>query len=113
MHIYDNTPAPHKDSHIVVLDGARAKTLRSFYARIAKALLFPDYFGKNLDALTDCLCSLEVVGKSDVTLLIQNYEQFLSKEREEKRKAALEVLAAAEKKENRYDDVVFRVVGVR
>jgi RNAse (barnase) inhibitor barstar len=113
MQIYDKIPVFSKDSHVVELDGAKSRTLRAFYPRIAKALFFPDYFGKNLDALLDCLCSLEVVGKADVVLLIKNYEQFLSKETEVKRKAALEVLADAQKKENRYDGVTLRVVGVK
>ena len=92
------------------MDGAKVRTLRAFYPRIAKALLFPDYFGANLDALLDCLCSLEVLGKSEVILHIKNKDAFLLKEKEPKRTAALQVLKDAEKPENRYDGVVFRCV---
>jgi len=106
---------PHFPPHIFVveIDGAKARTLRGFYPKIAKLLFFPDYFGKNLDALLDCLCSLEVVGKQEVVLIICNAHLFLSKEKEEKKSAALQVLRDAEKPENRYDGVKFRVIGVR
>lgn len=98
---------------VAEIDGAKALTLRSFYPRIAKVLLFPDYFGKNLDALYDCLCSLEVTGRQEVVLLIRNYDLFLSKEKADKRDAAKQVLLDSEKAENRYDGIVFRVLGVQ
>jgi RNAse (barnase) inhibitor barstar len=98
---------------VAEIDGAKALTLRSFYPRIAKVLLFPDYFGKNLDALYDCLCSLEVTGSQEVVLLIQNYDKFLSKEKADKREAANQVLLDSENAGNRYDGIVFRVVGVK
>jgi RNAse (barnase) inhibitor barstar len=106
---------PHFPAHVFVaeIDGKKARTLRGFYPRISKALLFPDYFGKNLDALFDCLCSLEVVGKEDVVLLVRNADSFLDKEKPEKRRAALDVLREAEKAENRSDGVRFRAIGVR
>ena len=103
---------PDFPSHIFVveMDAAKTRTLRGFYPKIAKLLFFPDYFGKNLDALLDCLCSLEVVGKQEVVLIIRNAHLFLSKEKEDKKSAALQVLRDAEKPENRYDTVKFRVV---
>lgn len=98
---------------IAKIDGAKARTLRAFYPRIAKALFFPDYFGKNLEALSDCLVSLEVVGLSEVVLLIDNYSSFLDREKPDKQKAALQVLLDAEADDNRYDGVQFRVVGIQ
>ncbi len=102
---------PHFPPQVFVaeIDGSKARTLRGFYPRIAKTLLFPDYFGKNLDALLDCLCSLEVIGQQEVVLLISNQHLFLSKEKEEKKMAALQVLRDAEKPENRYDGIKFKV----
>jgi len=107
--------APHFPAHVFVaeIDGSKAQTLRGFYPRIAKTLLFPDYFGKNLDALLDCLCSLEVIGQQEVVLLIRNAQLFLSKEKPEKKAAALQVFQDAEKAENRYDGVKFRVIEIR
>lgn len=105
------TPASFPPTtHVVEMDGTKVRTLRAFYPRIARALLFPDYFGANLDALLDCLCSLEVLGKSEVILHIKNKDAFLSKEKEAKRTAALQVLKDAALPANRYDGVVFRCV---
>jgi RNAse (barnase) inhibitor barstar len=113
MTILDKLPAFPPEVYVADIDGKKARTLRGFYPRIAKAMFFPDYFGKNLDALFDCLCSLEVVGKQEIVLLIRNTDDFLEKEKPEKRQAALDVLRDAEKKENRSDGVTFRVVGVK
>ncbi|MFN0214946.1 MAG: barstar family protein [Saprospiraceae bacterium] len=113
MELRDSLPDFPPGLFVAEIDGAKARTFRGFYPRISKALLFPDYFGNNLDALLDCLCSLEVIGSQDIVLLIRNAELFLSKEKEAKKTAALQVFRDAEKSENRYDGVKFRVVGVR
>lgn len=113
MELLDALPSFSKDTFVADIDGRKARTLRGFYPRIAKVLLFPDYFGKNLDALFDCLCSLEVVGKQDIVLLIRHAEAFLDKEKPEKKQAALAVLREAEKTENRYDGIRFRVVAIK
>lgn len=113
MELLDSAPKFSPQVFVAEIDGAKARTLRGFYPRIAKTLLFPDYFGKNLDALLDCLCSLEVTGKQEVVLLIRNAQMFLSKEKDEKKAAALQVFRDAEKPENRYDGVKFRVLGLR
>lgn len=113
MELFDSAPTFPAHVFVAEIDGAKARTLRGFYPRIAKTLLFPDYFGKNLDALLDCLCSLEVIGNQDVVLLIRNAQLFLSKEKDEKKEGTLQVFRDAEKAANRYDGVKFRVVGVR
>lgn len=113
MKIVDHPPSFPPAVFVAEIDGDKARTLRAFYPRIAKVLLFPDYFGKNLDALFDCLCSLEVTGKTEVVLLIHHPDAFLGKEKNEKKEAALQVLRDAEKKENRYDGIKFQVIGVR
>ena len=113
MKIVEKLPAFSPEVFVAEIDGKKAQTLRGFYPRISKALFFPDYFGKNLDALFDCLCSLEVVGKQDIVLLIRHAESFLEKEKPEKRSAAFDVLRDAEKPENRSDGVKFRVIGIR
>lgn len=113
MKIIDKLPTFSTAVFVAEIDGKKARTLRGFYPRISKALFFPDYFGKNLDALFDCLCSLEVVGKQEIVLLIRHAESFLEKEKPEKRSAAIEVLREAEKPENRSDGVKFRVIALR
>lgn len=113
MEFIEHPPVFSSEVFVAEIDGAKTRTLRGFYPRIAKILLFPDYFGKNLDALFDCLCSLEVTGTEEVVLLIRNFDSFLEKEKPEKREAALQVLRDAEKTENRYDGVKFRAIGVK
>ena len=113
MKIIDHIPDFPPSVFVAAIDGTKARTLRAFYPRISKVLLFPDYFGKNLDALFDCLCSLEVTGKQEVVLLIRDPDSFLDKEKIEKKEAALQVLRDAEKQENRYDGISFKVIGYK
>jgi RNAse (barnase) inhibitor barstar len=37
------------------MDGTRIRSKDEFYDAVAAALSFPDWFGRNLDALYDCL----------------------------------------------------------
>jgi RNAse (barnase) inhibitor barstar len=110
MDLTDIPPSYPSDTFVADIDGRKARNLRAFYQAVARKLLFPDYFGGTLDALFDCLCSLEVIGKPSVVLHISHFDSFLDREKPEKRQAALDVLADAEKDENRYDGVRFRVV---
>jgi RNAse (barnase) inhibitor barstar len=40
------------------MDGTRIRSKDEFYDAVAAALSFPDWFGRNLDALYDCLRDL-------------------------------------------------------
>jgi RNAse (barnase) inhibitor barstar len=40
------------------IDGTRIRSKGEFYDAVAAALSFPDWFGRNLDALYDCLRDL-------------------------------------------------------
>lgn len=40
------------------IDGTAVRTKADFYDAVAAALSFPDWFGRNLDALYDCLRDL-------------------------------------------------------
>jgi RNAse (barnase) inhibitor barstar len=40
---------------VAVLDGERAASREGFFTEIARELSFPDYFGRNWDAVYDCL----------------------------------------------------------
>lgn len=115
MELLDARDLPHfsLDTYVAEVDGSEARTLRTFYARVAKALHFPTHFGNNLDALFDCLCSLEKLGKPHVVLLVRHAGHFLEKEKKDKRDAGMKVLRDAEKPDNRYDGIKFKVIGVR
>ena len=113
MEIIDEHPLFSSDVYVAEIDGKKSRSLRSFYPRIAKALFFPDYFGKNLDPLFDCLCSLEVMGKPEVVLIIHNFDTFLEKEKAEKREATIQVLLDSETPENRVDGITFRVIALQ
>ena len=41
-----------------ILDGSQMTTRESAHEHLAKQLRFPDYYGKNLDALYDCVTNL-------------------------------------------------------
>ena len=49
----------------LALDGALISSRKDFYDQISAGLNFPEYFGRNLDALYDLLCEAD----ASVTLL--------------------------------------------
>ncbi|MBP7176379.1 MAG: barstar family protein [Thermoclostridium sp.] len=51
---------------IIVMDGNKIDSRREAHAFLKKGLLFPDYYGSNLDALYDCLC--EIAEKTHIVL---------------------------------------------
>ena len=83
------------DLRVARIDGAKTKTLKRFYKKLAKKLEFPDFFGGNLDALQDMLCDLSWLKETHVLLYIKNPEAFLSKEKKSKKNAVLEIFAEA------------------
>lgn len=44
--------------HIIILDGAKMTDRDAAHAYLAGVLRFPPYYGRNLDALADCLGAL-------------------------------------------------------
>ena len=46
---------------IVVLDGRKMTDRETAHTYMKKALSLPDYYGRNLDALYDCLCEMNDV----------------------------------------------------
>lgn len=95
---------------VVAIDGSETPDLETFYDRIAKLLLFPDYFGRNLDALFDCITALEQIDQQEVMLVLEHPELFLSEETPEKRRQLEQILLDATLEENRYDGKKFSAV---
>lgn len=93
----------------VELDGSKLPQMRHFYSEIEHKLQFPDHFGRNLDALLDCLCDLAHLEVSEVVLRISHPEIFLEKARRGSRESVWEIFEEAALAENRYDSVVFQV----
>jgi RNAse (barnase) inhibitor barstar len=77
-------PAP------AVVDGRACRTRAAFFEEVARALRFPDYFGRNWDALTDCLRDAGAVA-----LIVEHAEDLLSAEPPEQFDTLLAVLSDA------------------
>jgi RNAse (barnase) inhibitor barstar len=61
---------------IAVLDGTNAATRAGFFQEIARVLSFPDYFGRNWDAVYDCLTDLTWLPAAGYVLVFDGFDQF-------------------------------------
>ena len=76
------------------IDAAHVRDKKGFLDQIAKALYFPSYFGRNWDALNDCLTDLDwLPAKAGYVLVFENMEHFGASRQQEFSKAT-EVLRA-------------------
>lgn len=66
---------------IAHIDGSKAKSLKEFHDAIASAMHFPDYSGKNLDALDEMLNDLEWISEKKVIIYIDHSADWLSREK--------------------------------
>ncbi|MBL7818438.1 MAG: barstar family protein [Saprospiraceae bacterium] len=84
----------NRDAELVIaqVDCAKAETMPDFFQQLQKGLKFPAYFGKNLDALFDCLCDFSWLDAREVHIVLRGYDQFLSKEPKNQRWNVLAVL---------------------
>lgn len=57
------------ESHVHVVDGSHVHGKLEMLDAIADALSFPDYFGRNLDALNDCLIDLSWLPEGEHVLI--------------------------------------------
>lgn len=64
---------------ICILDGKRIKNRETLHGILADLPGFPDWYGKNLDALHDCLTDMQeevwirIQNKNDLALHLGNY----------------------------------------
>jgi RNAse (barnase) inhibitor barstar len=95
---YDVQKKRESDTLVAVIDCGDAHSINDFYVQIQKGLKLPAYFGKNLDALYDCLCDFSWLDVREVHVVLRDYDAFLAKETKSKRWDILAVLndAAAE-----------------
>ncbi|MGK0387341.1 MAG: RNAse (barnase) inhibitor barstar [Maribacter sp.] len=104
-------PLSSESLFVVKFNGNKTRTLDKFYKKIAKRLHFPDYFGKNMDALADCLSDLSWIENNEVKLFIKNIDSFLSKEDAETKESILDIFVEATKSQIE-EDCTFEVISV-
>lgn len=66
------TLSQKQGARLFYINGTAVKSEADFLQAVAKALMFPDYFGNNWDALEDCLTDLDWLTDNRLILL---YEQ--------------------------------------
>ena len=71
------------DFAIAVLDGTDAATRAGFFQDIARALHFPDYFGRNWDAVYDCLTDLNWLPAAGYVLVVDGFDQLATNDPEQ------------------------------
>jgi len=71
------------------------QTTSDFYDELIRGLNLPNYFGKNLNALDECLCDLEWLHGIGFILLIRNGQNVLRLETPEKLEGFLDILKTA------------------
>jgi RNAse (barnase) inhibitor barstar len=67
------------------IDGGKATSVKDFHEAIAAAMNFPDYSGKNLDALDEMLNDLEWIDEEKVIIYIDRSAEWLSREKSDEK----------------------------
>jgi RNAse (barnase) inhibitor barstar len=68
---------------VVVLEGGGMRSTEGFYAEIANKMKLPDYYGKNLNALDECVTDLEWIDYGlPVVVIVRDAELMLNNDRE-------------------------------
>jgi RNAse (barnase) inhibitor barstar len=80
------------DTVVAIVDGEKTATLNDMYRQLTKQLKLPSYFGKNLDALYDCLCDFSWLDAREIHIVLRGYDNFLNNEQPLKRWDVLNVL---------------------
>ena len=92
-----------------VIDGAAAQGKAALMEALAAAFRFPPYFGKNWDALADCLRSLpDSLPAKSYVLVVNNSEMFLARSEADRKDFAETALAAGEFLQEKFK-IQFRV----
>ena len=68
---------------IIILDFSEILSVKEFHARIKKMCEFPDYYGENMSALSDCLLhDLEIPYDGACAFVFKNFDSFYMKDKE-------------------------------
>jgi RNAse (barnase) inhibitor barstar len=68
---------------LTVVRGGKCRSAAGLFAEFARALVFPDYFGHNWDALEECLADLEWLPAKGYVLVFTDAELILPDDEEE------------------------------
>ena len=84
-------------SIVYMLDGARMKAVDDYESELMRVFKLPDYYGKNLNALYECLTDEGVLGEGDEAILVVvfNADQVLSLESDDAREGFFDTLRLA------------------
>lgn len=69
--------APEQGFRPFVLDGTRTHDKTGFLATIAEAMAFPEYVGRNWDALDECLGDLDWAPAAGYVIVYDHFDRFV------------------------------------
>ncbi|MBK9107512.1 MAG: barstar family protein [Saprospiraceae bacterium] len=69
-----------RNAFVVKIDGECSRTSADLYLQLESQFEFPEFFGKNLDALYDCLMDLEWITKDRIIIYFERTDLLLSQE---------------------------------
>lgn len=67
-------------ARVVRLDGTLMKGGEAFYDELIRAIPLPDYFGRNLNALSECITDVDVLAGDPIVFVIRDGQCILSAE---------------------------------
>lgn len=68
---------------VIILDFSEILSIEEFHARIKKTCEFPDYYGENMSALSDCLLhDLEIPYDGGCAFVFKDFDSFYMKDKE-------------------------------
>lgn len=68
----------HNDTYVAFLQGSRMTTLNNLYNELESSLQLPSYFGRNWNALDECLNDFSWLPHKKIVIAINEFEKVLS-----------------------------------
>lgn len=65
------------DTYVVILQGKRMQTLETLYNELEATLQLPSYFGRNWNALDECLTDFSWISDKKIIIGINDFEKIL------------------------------------
>lgn len=81
--------------NLFILNGQNMKTYDGLYDEFTHVFKFPEYFGRNLDALDECLNDLEWLNTNKIIIVITNSNLILCEENDAGCETIVEILENA------------------